>query len=172
MAHPKPIEQHIALSTNGKTLGGRQLEVVDTSKMVAPKAPPMPDGLAERGQTEWLKVWQAGKWLWADQDYHWVEMIARAYDDIEQFRAKVNEEGLTVTGYNGQTVAHPLIAEIRKAEQSITRALSTIGFSPKDRAALKLAEVQGAKGLNDLLNSPQTSKNEPESRYNYQDGAW
>jgi P27 family predicted phage terminase small subunit len=157
-AKPVPIEIMQARSTNGKTLGGRDLEVRDVGKMAKVEPPPLPDGIGERGSLEWQKIWTAGRWLWPDQDYHWVEMIARAYDDIQVFRDEIDGQ-LTVEGYNGQTVAHPLIAEIRKLEATITKCLSQIGFSPTDRARLKLTEAKGEKAARDLLpgNTPPSS---------------
>lgn len=171
-ANPKPIERHLATAVNGRTLGGRELDVIDTSRMVAPNAPATPEGLAERGTTEWLKIWQAGKWLWPDQDYHLVEMIARAYDEVAEFRAKIAEDGLTVEGYNGQTVAHPLIAEVRRAEAMITKNLSLLGFSPTDRARLKLTELKGARELQDLVNNGQNRPDSSQEAYEYAEGEW
>ncbi len=153
-----PIEVMQNRGVNGKTLGGRDIEVHDVGGMQRHEPPPYPDGLWDRGKTEWDKIWRAGPWLWLDQDYAWVEQVARAYDDIAQFRATVNDEGLTVQGYNGQTVAHPLIAEIRKAEQTIQKCLSQIGFSPSDRARLKLAELKGAQAAKDLLGGDRGGK--------------
>ncbi len=151
-AQPKPIERHQATSLNGKTLGGRDLDIVDVNALERKEPPPMPEGLGERGQAEWHKIWAAGRWLWPDQDYAWVEQAARAYDDVAIFRAEVENIGLTVEGYNGQMVANPLIAEIRKAEDTIRKCLSTIGFSPTDRARLKLTELKGASELQKLVN--------------------
>jgi phage terminase small subunit len=42
----------------------------------------------------------------------------------------------------GQTIAHPLITEIRKCEDTIRKCLSVLGFSPADRARLGLAEAK------------------------------
>jgi P27 family predicted phage terminase small subunit len=143
----------LARSNNGKTLGGRDLEVIDVSDMETVNAPPVPEGLGERGTVEWRKIWTAGKWLWPDQDYAWVEQVARAYDDLATYRATVAVEGLTVEGYNGQTVAHPLIREMRACEDTIRKCLSQLGFSPTDRARLKLTELKGASELQKLVNN-------------------
>ena len=159
-ARPVPIERMLARSHNGKTLGHRDLEVNDISTMERREPPEMPEGLDTRGVEEWHKIWAAGRWLWPDQDYAFVEQVARSYDDLAEFRKKVAEEGLTVTGYNGQTVAHPLISEMRKCEDTIRRCLSLLGFSPTDRARLKLTELKGASELQKLVgnsNSPQAA---------------
>lgn len=164
-----------ARAHHGKTLGGRDLEVNDVSAMTAPAAPEPPEGLGARGQAEWRKVWTAGRWLWPDQDYHWTEQLARAYDDLDTFRAEVAAMGLTVEGYNGQTVANPLIAEMRKCEDTIRRCLSTLGFSPTDRARLKLTELKGASELQKLVSGG--SGNSPEGdhareAFEYAEGQW
>lgn len=172
-AQPVPIERMMARSQNGKTLGGRDLDVIDVSDMKPVTAPPAPEGLAERGASEWLKIWTAGKWLWPDQDYAWVEQACRAYDDLATFRAQVEADGLTVEGYNGQTTAHPLIREMRACEDTIRKCLSILGFSPTDRARLKLTELKGASELQKLVNNGQNGANTPQNTvHSYVEGEW
>ena len=155
MGRPKtPIEKMMTLSKgDGRTPGKREIEVRSYTKHGGP--PVTPADLGDRGVTEWEKVWDAGFWLKPDQDYHWVEMIARAYDDIETFRSRVQLDGLVVTGYNGQPAAHPLIAEIRKCESVIQKCLQVLGFSPTDRARLGLAEAKARSALQDLIKDSQ-----------------
>lgn len=174
-AQPVPMEVMQARALNGKTLGGRDLEVNDVSAMVPPVMPEPPEGLGARGALEWRKVWASGRWLWPDQDYHWTEQLARAYDDLDTFRAEVAVMGLTVEGYNGQTVANPLIAEMRKCEDTIRRCLSTLGFSPTDRARLKLTELKGASELQKLVNGGGTSGQQGDGdreAFEYAEGEW
>lgn len=174
-AQPVPIERMMARSSGGKTLGGRELEVRDVGQMAPVQAPEAPEGLGDRGQLEWAKIWEAGRWLWPDQDYAWVEQTARAYDDLQIYRKVVSEEGLTVEGYNGQTTAHPLIAEMRKCEDTIRRCLSTLGFSPTDRARLKLTELKSAKTAQDLVNGDSGNSGRqagPPTAAGYVEGEW
>jgi P27 family predicted phage terminase small subunit len=77
-------------------------------------------------------------------------MIAQAYDEITAFREQIAQDGLVVTGYNEQMVAHPLLKEIRAAQSVIVKALSTLGFSPTDRARLGIQEAQARSALLDL----------------------
>ncbi len=149
-AQPVPIERMIARSNNGKTLGGRDLEVTDVSSMEKIEPPPMPSGLKTRGKQEWVKIWSSAPWLWVSQDYAWIEQACRAYDDLTAFRKEIATMGLTVEGYNGQTTANPLIKEVRAAEDTIRKCLSMLGFSPTDRARLKLTEARGATELQKL----------------------
>lgn len=172
-AQPKPIERHLATARNGKTLGGRDLDVTDVSALEPVEAPPAPEGLGDRGALEWAKIWTAGKWLWPDQDYAWVEQVSRAYDDLATYRATVEAEGLTVEGYNGQTVAHPLIREMRACEDTIRKCLSILGFSPTDRARLKLTELKGASELQKLVNGSQNgSPGRGDVVEGYAEGEW
>ena len=152
-AQPVPMEVMTARAHNGKTLGKRDLVVNDVSLMPRVDAPAAPEGLGDRGALEWSKVWAAGRWLWPDQDYAWVEQVARAYDDLDAFRKSIAVEGLTVRGVRpGTIVANPLLAEVRRAEETIRKCLSILGFSPTDRARLKLTELKGASELQKLTN--------------------
>ena len=149
----EPLERKmIKARGDGQTPGKREIVPYNptlTTRTEAP--PPVPRGLGRRGRVEWKKVWDAGFWLKPDQDYPWVEQIVRAYDDIEQFRKRVQEDGLVQTGSLGQPVAHPLLAEIRKCEATIRQCLSVLGFSPTDRARLGILETKARSGLQDLI---------------------
>jgi P27 family predicted phage terminase small subunit len=150
---PKPIERkRLTGRTPDTDSGGRPLPAVRAAIVKTEVIPVPPDDLGDRGLTEWGRIWTAGNsWLAPEQDYHWVGMVARAYDDIEQFRVKVKADGLIQFGSMGQVIAHPLIGEIRKCEAVIMKCLSTLGFSPSDRARLGLAEVQTASKLQQMM---------------------
>lgn len=77
-------------------------------------------------------------------------MIVRAYDDIDTFRERVEQDGLVQEGSLGQPVAHPLIAEIRKCEATIRQCLCVLGFSPTDRARLGIMEARARKETADV----------------------
>jgi P27 family predicted phage terminase small subunit len=149
----EPIER-MALKArgDGRTPGGRELvkanPTLKTHYGVMP--PEAPRGIGARGELEWRKIWETGFWLSPDQDYHWVEMISRAYDDIDVFRERIVDDGLIQKGSLGQPVAHPLIAEIRKCEATIRQCLSVLGFSPTDRARLGIMEAEARKKTADL----------------------
>lgn len=151
MGRPKtPIEKMAARSPDGKTPGKRNLPE-PYKGAINRTVPEPPRPLEGRGAEEWEKIWEAGFWLKRDQDYAWVEMLAGAYSDIETFRAAVQETSLTVTGYNGQLVAHPLIAEIRKCEATIQKCLQVLGFSPTDRAKLAIREAEARSALQKMM---------------------
>lgn len=148
---PEPLERKRAKAQgDGKTPGHREIVKAEFDIVQGTPWPPAPVDFGDRGETEWAKIWSSGPWLSHDQDYPWVEMICRAWDDIEEFRAKVRVDGLIQQGSMGQVIAHPLIAAIRQAEATIQRCLSVIGFSPSDRARLALGEVKVKKEMADL----------------------
>jgi P27 family predicted phage terminase small subunit len=151
---PEPIERKLLKAKgSGRTPGNREIAIRQTYVTGRQRTdkPPTPRGLAAVGRREWHKIWDAGSWLKAAQDYHWVEQIARAYDEIETYRARVESDGLVQTGSMGQPVAHPLIAEIRRCEATIRTCLSILGFSPTDRARLGLAEIKARSALEEMI---------------------
>lgn len=151
---PEPLERQQAKARgDGRTPGGREIVKAEYTLIKREDAPPMPSGLQRRGKAEWAKVWASGPWLLPSQDYAWVEQVARAYDDIDTYRKRVANDGLVVTGYAGQTVAHPLVAEIRKCEETIRKCLSILGFSPTDRARLGLAVVKQETALQKYISA-------------------
>jgi P27 family predicted phage terminase small subunit len=151
-----PLERQIESARgDGQRPGGHRIkgDLVPTNqgRVVRLPPPPAPLDLKERGQTEWDKIWSAGEvWLHPNEDYHWVEQIAHAYDDIDAFRDEIKRTGLIIKGYAGQQVANPLLKEIRDAENVIRKCLSILGFSPTDRARLGLAEIKVQSGLAEL----------------------
>lgn len=149
---PEPIErQRSKARGDGRRPGKREIVKAQYTIVKRADAPQMPRGLKTRGKREWLKIWASGPWLNPEHDYAWVEQIARAYDDIDVFRRRIEEDGLVVRGSLGQPVAHPLVAEVRKCEQTIRTCLSVLGFSPTDRARLGLAEIKRETALQDLI---------------------
>jgi P27 family predicted phage terminase small subunit len=113
--------------------------------------PRRPVGLASRGQREWVNIWSAGAaWLQPERDYHWIEQIVRAYDEIGDYRKQVRKDGVVQRGSQGQPVSHPLIAEIRKLEDRIDKNLAELGLSPTASARLGLATVKAASKLDEL----------------------
>lgn len=151
---PKPIERkRITAKGDGRTPGGRRItgEVVPANPRGI-SIPPAPADLGERGELEWYRIWEAGIiWLHPNEDYHWIDQIAHAYDDIETFRAEIERTGLVVKGYTkDMIVANPLIKEVRMLEATIRKCLSQLGFSPADRAKLGLVEVKRQTGLANL----------------------
>lgn len=147
----KPRELAKATMRNADTMAdGRKvpsMEVVPRDDVV----PVAPVELSERGLIEWEKVWTAGFWLKADQDYHLVVALAEAYDEIEQYRAQIKKDGLMTRGSAGGMIANPLIKEVRACQATIIKCLSLLGFSPSDRARLGIQEVKIQSELQKMM---------------------
>lgn len=163
----KPLERRRKLAagdgvdpTSDRKLPKREMERYASPLAVRGAVPPAPVGLQERGEVEWHKIWTAGHWLHGAEDYHLVEMIAKAYDEITQYEEEIARVGLIVRGYNGQQTANPLIKEMRSAQQLILTCLSKLGFSPTDRARLGLAEAKARSALSDLQSKTQAKRGE------------
>jgi P27 family predicted phage terminase small subunit len=110
-----------------------------------------PVGLADRGRREWAAIWTTGAgWLQPDRDYHWVEQIVRAYDEIAEYRRTIRKDGRVQRGSQGQPVAHPLIGEVRRLEDRIDKNLAELGLSPTAAARLGLAVVTTESKLDEL----------------------
>lgn len=158
---PIPVERReLAARGDGQLPGGhRPGKQLQRRTAVHALAPSPPEGLGDRGLTEWGNIWEAGQhWLHQKEDYHWIEQIVRAYDDIAAFRAEIENTGLIVKGYAGQQAANPLLREIRDCEATIRKCLSQLGFSPTDRARLGLAEIKVKTGLADLQSKTQQAR--------------
>lgn len=153
----KPLEEKLADARGtGRDRGGRKVKSLDENgkslaltepNKVIPEPPP---GLMGRGTVEWMNLWSNVGWLHPDQDYHYVEQVVRAYDDMAEFRQQIRLDGLMVKGYAGQQTANPLIKEIRACEKTIRDCLSKLGISPTDRVKLGLNEIKREGKLKDL----------------------
>lgn len=156
-----PTRSHKAKADQEEVIEYAQAELVpiDSGTVALPDCvPEIPDGLAVRGNREWINIWTAGQsWLHQSEDYHLIEMVARAYDEIEIYRREIGTNYI-VKGYNGQKTANPLIKEIRNAEAVILKCLSLLGFSPSDRARLGLKAVQTKNSLADLQKKTQENR--------------
>lgn len=85
-----------------------------------------PSGLRARGRRLWRMVT-------ADFDLSLSERellteACRCLDNCERLEAALRTEPLTVAGSRGQTVAHPLAAELRSERTLLTKLLGQLGL--------------------------------------------
>ena len=131
---------------------GREVPSMEIVPRTAAEIVPVPPvDLDERGLIEWEKVWTAGHWLKADQDYHLVVTLAEAYDEIEAYRAQIKVDGLMTRGSAGGMIANPLIKEVRACQATIIKCLSLLGFSPSDRMRLGIQELKIQSKLEEMM---------------------
>jgi hypothetical protein len=130
---PKPVEQKQRIGNPGK----RKLAPVvtlapSTGEIPEPHRPLLPgrDGTTGYGRMLWNQVWQAGgAWLRRDADLELVMMVCEQTDERTILRNKL---------FSGQLDWRERAA-LRHLEKQITTNLSTLGFSPTDRARMGIA---------------------------------
>ena len=127
---PKPIEQKKRLGNPGK----RPLPPVSSIPVIANQDIPKPHRpLIDNGpgQQLWNSIWQSGcAWLRRDTDVEMVMMTCEQVDERAVLRTKVFRE----QDWRDR-------ASLRTLEKLISQNLSTLGFSPTDRARLGMNSV-------------------------------
>jgi len=114
---------------------------------------PTPPPLGPDGLEMWNSLWTAGRrWLSPDSDTSMMIMLCQALDESESIRRALalGEVKRFYTLANGQQVTHPMVTQLRELRAQMTAWLSSLGFSPTDRARLGLAEVRTPDALDDL----------------------
>jgi P27 family predicted phage terminase small subunit len=138
---PKPIERKIAEGNLGK----RPLPEIKTVSGVGFTIPRTPTGLKTHGRATWKQLWNAGQtWLNPEQDYTLIKLVCEATDDLYTKR-KALQDGTVEEVYllsNGAWANHPYYTQVKDLRIQITAWLSSLGFSPSDRARLGIAEVK------------------------------
>jgi P27 family predicted phage terminase small subunit len=148
---PKPTEVKRILGNPGK----RPLPEAPTVGEGLPAADRIPQApaLGQDGLALWNQVWSAGqKWLSTTSDYSMTVMLCQAHDEAEQIRRAlaVGEIRRFYVLPNGQQVTHPMVNQLKDLRTQITAWLSSLGFSPTDRARLGLTEVRQTDALDEL----------------------
>lgn len=116
------------------------------------KPPAAPRDLGRLGRRMWREFWQLGEaWLSPRTDLQLVLRLCRLYDEEAALYALVREHGYTVRGAMGGDVLNPEAAQLRKAQELITRLEGLCGFTPSDRTRLGLAEVQRQSKFDELM---------------------
>ena len=100
--------------------------------MAEMKAPKAPAGLGAAGRKLWresLRPRADGSQLHLRPDeLLLLEQACRLADDLAALRERLEGEPLTVPGSKGQSVAHPLRAEIHRSLASLDRILRTLAL--------------------------------------------
>lgn len=86
-----------------------------------------PDGLGERGRTLWDAITSEVEFRADERPI--LEDACRATDRIVEMRAAMESAAIVTKGSMGQTVVHPLIAEIRAHEAHVSQLLSKLKIS-------------------------------------------
>lgn len=162
----KPIEVKRRTGNPGQ----RKLPPRSSTKALSPvvDVPPVPIHLKKAGRSMWERVWSCeGKsWLAPSVDVFQVEQLCELADEIALYRELVLAEPLleepvvSPTGKRVGTRFYRNPAELmhRHARAQYLSILSSLGFSPSDRARLNLAEVKTAGVLQELLDRHRSSR--------------
>ena len=117
----------------------------------ATETPKPPTGLKRRGRGAWQRYWSLGAaWLSPTTDREIIERLCRAYDEIDEIRREMRGQPRVISSPNGK-ITHPLIGQLRKIEELVTRYEGLCGFTPSDRSRLGMAEVQRVSKLEQFL---------------------
>lgn len=149
-----------ALPTERKRLNGnpgkRALGVAPTPSTaleIVNDTPQPPEHLDDVGRRVWISVWSAGRRHLADvADGLLITRLCERWSEGEQLRKWLADDPLNRRWYttsNGQTVTHPAVKQLEQIDAQLTSWLSSLGFTPSDRARLGLAEVRVADALDE-----------------------
>lgn len=148
---PKPTEQKRAIGNPGHRPLPEAPKVGEGLR--AAETIPTPPSLGLDGVELWNEIWTAGKgWLSPEADQHFVVMLCQAQDEASILRRSL-DLGEVKRFYvlpNGQQVTHPYVKQLQDLRVQMTGWLSSLGFSPTDRARLGLAEVRPTDALDEL----------------------
>jgi P27 family predicted phage terminase small subunit len=115
--------------------------------------PIAPVSLSAAGLELWDQVWTAGKqWLALEVDRLTIMLLCEAFDEYAEMRdlLRSGEVERIYTTSNGTYVTHPYVSQMKELRAQMTAWMSSLGFSPADRARLGLAEVRVRDELDEL----------------------
>lgn len=80
--------------------------------------------------------------------YYAVDLL----DAADTMQAQADEEGLVVSGSQGQPVAHPLLSEVRLSRAAALSAIRALGLSERSAASAAGAALVGKRWANRAAN--------------------
>jgi P27 family predicted phage terminase small subunit len=111
----------------------------DYKLQVSTEIPPAPDSLNEFGRSVWAFVWT--KAPVKPSDALVVERFCQLHQHRRNLLIVLEDEGLSTTGSQGQTVMHPLFRALMVVEPQIGKLEQVLGLSPEARARLNIADT-------------------------------
>lgn len=104
--------------------------------------PTPPDDLTDDGLTLWYRIWSGGSAWLAEADYIVIHDLCQIYQEKELYRRAI-DMGSVPRVYrmtNGSMAPHPYVNLLKSSRADLTTRLSSIGFTPTDRARLDAME--------------------------------
>ena len=111
-----------------------------------------PSTLGDVGRRVWAEVWLAGSgaYIYATDRYA-VERYASLQERREDLLALLDREGYTVSGSQGQVVAHPAARLLADVETKLLPLEDRLGLNPEARLRLGLAAHEMKSALDRFL---------------------
>jgi hypothetical protein len=98
-------------------------------------APPVPEGIGERGGAFWLAA-QAGLEFDARETDLLLE-ICRILDTIDLLALAIERDGVMLTGSQGQRVVNGAVAEMRQQQAAYARLVTQLNMDGAEGAEMK-----------------------------------
>jgi len=108
---------------------------------------PTPKALGAPGRRLWRSVVRdlAEGWRLDARELHLLERACRIADELCALEQAVDDEGVTVAGSRGQTVAHPALSEARQLRLVQLRLLGALELDDPEQTHTTVAQRQAAK---------------------------
>lgn len=107
------------------------------------KKPAVPPGLTVRGRRFWrdtVEVFDLSR-----SELELLRECCATLDEIDGLQKVIADEGLSVTGSEGQPRPHPALSQIRASRTLVGRLLAQLSLPDEDGGALPSAVVARAK---------------------------
>lgn len=110
-------------------------------------APATPKGLKVRGRGFWQRTVKA--FDLSDLELELLAEVCRLLDEVDELRASVEAEGMTVKGSTGQLRVHPAVGELRQHRLALGRLLAQLELPDEEGESLPSPTVaRGRKAAN------------------------
>lgn len=116
--------------------------------------PAPPSNLGPIGQHIWSSVWSAGRNVYHTQtDCFVIERYCKLQERRLSLEARIEDEGWTVVGSQGQDVLNPLARVVQDAESKLTALEDRLGLNAEARIRLGIAAVEHKSAIDALRDS-------------------
>jgi hypothetical protein len=107
------------------------------------------DSFGTRGSKFKLKILgtkQTGGFDLSSSELELLDEVARLLDEIDELRAAIGRDGISVPGSTGQARVHPALGEVRQHRLALGRLLAQLSLPDDENASLpSLTQVRGRK---------------------------
>lgn len=148
MSRAKPPEER--QGTGARHTVAATPDIVDTNW----STPAVPDGLSPSSVKLWSDIWELGGPSGVYHpvaDYQTILRYVQMTERREELLARLEEEGWTEIGSQGQTVQHPAARILADVEQKMVPLEDRLGLNPQARHTIQIGKVQAQSALEKWL---------------------